>query len=92
MSTPPVDLDCDVFPLLHAITWIGQASHKLTEIHHISGAVPEVKRFVGGIADPDTLHAGELLSELAWIATNLLHRFQEEEQKVAQHATPGGEA
>jgi hypothetical protein len=84
----PVDLDCHVFPLLDAIAWMGQASHKLSEIHALQDVAPEIKKWVGGIAGPDPTSAGELLGSLAWLAGDLLREHQQQEELKAM---PGGE-
>lgn len=80
VSKPPtIDLDCRVFPLLDAIAWIGQASHKLNEIDALQTGLPEVKKWTGGIPGPDSTNAGELLGSLAWIAGDLLRDYQKQE-------------
>jgi len=86
MSKPlHIDLDCHVLPLLDAIAWMGQASHKLGEIDALCkpAGVPEVKKWIGGIPGPDPINAGELLSGLAWIAGDLLRSYQEQEGGAA---------
>ncbi|HEX5806106.1 MAG TPA: hypothetical protein VFY31_07205 [Macromonas sp.] len=77
MSAVQIDLDTHVLPLLNAVEWMGQASHKLSEIDSLQQAVPEVKRFTAGIPGPDPLNIGQLLGELAWIAADLLRQQQD---------------
>ncbi|NIC43110.1 hypothetical protein [Aquabacterium sp. A08] len=79
--TPHIDLECHVQPLLTAIEWIGQASHKLAELEAIAGGVPEVKRWFRGINNPDPINAGELISEVSWVARDLVRMFNELEGK-----------
>jgi hypothetical protein len=78
-----IDLDCHVFPLLDAIAWMGQASHKLSEIDALEGGLPEVKKWTGGIPGPEPTNAGEFLGSLAWIAGDLLRAYQEQEGGAA---------
>lgn len=80
---PHIDLGCHVLPLLDAIAWMGQASHKLDEINALCTVAPEVKKWAGGIPGPDPINAGELLGGLAWIAGDLLRAYQEQEGGAA---------
>lgn len=80
---PHVDLDCHVLPLLDAIAWMGQASHKLGEIDALCQGVPEVKKWTRSIPGPDSTESCELLSGLAWIAGDLLRVYQEQEGGAA---------
>lgn len=77
--TIQVDIDTHIRPLLEAVEWIGQASHKLSELEALAGALPEMQRHFRSICNPDPLNAAELMGQVAWVANNLLHIMEEVE-------------
>lgn len=77
-----IDLDADVLPLLDAIVWMGLASNKLSEIESVKAFSPGM-RWMDDITGPESTNAGEMVSSVAWVAADLLRRYQQEQERGA---------
>ena len=69
-----VCLDAQVYPLLDAIIWIGQASNKLDELHSAARYDASAKR-LDSIPSPLHTTPGTLVCDLAWLVQENLRRY-----------------
>ena len=80
MSDNTIELSVHVQHLLDSIAWIGVASFKLSEIDVVCSMCPDVARRLEGITIPGGSNPGDLVGTLAWVASDLMRIYQDQQK------------